>query len=467
MSFERRPSTHAHCRTSTSRSAPLQVLLLGLAAGSTWAQPQPALSVATQQDPFARLARLDDGHIASTWSSLPASTDCRDDDERVAVHAAALAEPSRAAQDTRTGSFDLIDPRHRAQLDLSAQAKCVFMQISAQRQVGVGGDFWSADGSALSWQIDPHWRIGVGLIARQWGPAWDGSLILGTTARPPATVSVDADTGVLPGSSVWWWLGQLQFSGFLGQMESGRGDFSKPWLLGMRAVLRPWPWLELGASRTAQIGGEGRSNSIHTFWDAFLGRDNQMDAAGGSEQPGNQLGGFDARFSLERWLAGVAVYGQMIGEDEAASLPSKYMYLAGASWRHAQGLAFAEWADTTAKLAGVAYNHFLYTDGYRYKGRVLGHWADGDASIWTLGGLWQLGDLGQALAVVRFGRLNDAGASPSWPQADLLNASVQWRITLVPSLQLTLAADTLRLSSLPNGADRTDTQLRALLQWWL
>ncbi len=169
------------------------------------------------------------------------------------------------------------------------------------------------------------------------------------------------------------------------------------------------------------------------------------------------------------WLPGVAVYGQMIGEDEAGSRPSKYMYLAGTSWRHAHGLAFVEWADTTAKLDGVAYNHFLYTDGYRYKGRVLGHWADGDASVWTLGGLWQAGTIGQALAVVRFGKLNDADANPTWPQADLLNASLQWRMTVLPSLQLTLAADALRLSGMagPGGAgNRTDTQLRLLLQWW-
>jgi len=162
----------------------------------------------------------------------------------------------------------------------------------------------------------------------------------------------------------------------------------------------------------------------------------------------------------------VAVYGQMIGEDEAANLPSKYMYLVGASWRHANGMAFVEWADTTAKLDGVAYNHFLYTDGYRFKGRVLGHWADGDASIWTLGGLWQAGALGQGLAVVRFGTLNEAAANPSWPQADMLNASLQWRITVLPSLQLTLAADTLRLSGMVNASERSDNQVRVQLQWW-
>ncbi|MEO7851578.1 MAG: capsule assembly Wzi family protein [Rubrivivax sp.] len=425
------------------------------------------MSVFNQQDPYRRLADIDAGRIASTWSSLPASSGCSIDEQRVSLHAGALAEPSRAAQDARTGSFDLIDPRYRAQLDVTAQTHCVFAQISAQRRVGVDGDFWSMDGSALSWQINPHWRIGAGLIARQWGPAWDGSLILGTTARPVGSVSIDADTGVLPQTSWWSWLGQVQFTGFLGQLEDGRGDYSRPWLLGMRVVVRPIPALELGASRTAQVGGEGRDNSIQMFWKALLGSDNQTNGAGGFEQPGNQLGGFDARFSLDRWLPSVAVYGQMIGEDEAANLPSKYMVLGGASWRHANGLAFVEWTDSTAGLPGVAYNHFIYTDGYRYHGRPLGYWADGDSNIWTFGALWQAGPWGgEGLAVVRSGKLNDAGASTSWPQADLLYASAQWRVLLQPSLQLTVAADVLRLNNLPASADSTDTQLRVQLQWW-
>jgi hypothetical protein len=46
------------------------------------------------------------------------------------------------------------------------------------------------------------------------------------------------------------------------------------------------------------------------------------------DQPGNQLGGIDMRWSLP-W-APVALYMQAIGEDEADLMPSKYLGIGGA-----------------------------------------------------------------------------------------------------------------------------------------
>ena len=459
---------------SGQRAAPWLVVLALLPA---WTAPVQADStdglpaaVRNRSDPFARLLEIDQGHIASSWSSLPRFSDCRAADTRLAVHALGLAEPSRAATEQHTGSFDLIDPRYRAQADLGAQAGCVFGQLSVQRQVGADGDFWSMDGSALSWQIGAHWRVGAGLIAHQWGPGCDGSLILGTAARPFANVSVDAVSGVLPRSSFWWWLGEVDLNAFFGQLEADRGDYARPYLMGARLVIRPHPSLQLGVSRTAQWGGEGRDNSRRAFWNALLGRDNQDGANGLAEQPGNQLGGFDARWDLSRWLPGIALYGQMIGEDEAADLPSKYMYQLGASWHLGLTMAFVEWTDSTAGIPGVAYNHHIYTDGYRYRGRPLGHWADGDANVWTLGGLWDGAALGQALAVLRAGKLNDSGASPTWPSAELRAASLQWRRMLDKSFRLTVSADYFRLDIAPGtpaAARQRDTAtLRVQLEWW-
>ena len=156
--------------------------------------------------------------------------------------------------------------------------------------------------------------------------------------------------------------------------------------------MRPWPWLELGASRTAMWGGEGRDNSMKTFLKSVLGRDNSCNGSDCSGQPGNQLNGFDARLSLDRWLPGVALYGQLIGEDgrpETSIVPAKNLVQAGAEWRRDDALVFAEWTDSAAGPAGIAYNHPIYTDGYRHRGRPLGHWADGDSNLWAVGGLLQ------------------------------------------------------------------------------
>ncbi len=165
-----------------------------------------------------------------------------------------------------------------------------------------------------------------------------------------------------------------------------------------------------------------------------------------------------------------AIYGQMIGEDEAGSLPSKYMHQAGLDWRHGGGLVFLEWTDSTAGFAGVAYNHHIYTAGYRFKGRPLGHWADGDSNLWTVGTL--LPDLlhGQALGVLRYGSLNDAGVNPTWPSSRLFDASVQWRTVIDRVLGLSFALEYFRLSGLAAGtggdASQSDTRVRLQLDWW-
>jgi hypothetical protein len=441
-------------------------LVVGLLACGT-AHADLPVAVRVQQDPFARLDDIDAGRIASSWSSLPGGSGCLPADKALSGHAMLLAESSDAREDTGTGSFDLVEPRHRLQLDATAQWGCVFGQVALQRQVDTKGDYWSWDGSALSWRIDEHWRVGAGRIARQWGPAWDGSLLLGTAARPFPSASVEAASGTLPPSSFWGWLGEVDFSAFFGELEDERGDYARPYLMGARLVVRPWPSLELGLSRTAMWGGEGRDNSLSMFWKSLIGRDNQDSDP--SLQPGNGLGGFDARWDVSPWLPGIALYGQMIGEDEAGNLPSKYMFLAGADWRRDGAMAFVEWTDSTASLAGVAYNHHIYTDGYRYKGRPLGHWADSDSNLWTAGGL--LRDLfgGQALAVLRYGTLNEPGSRSSWPTTRLASASLQWRKVIDREFALTLALEHVDLSRpRPGGGDDgwRNTQLRVQLDGW-
>jgi len=435
----------------------------------------PALvptSVATRPDPFATLQALEAGRIASSWSSLPSGEGCLEGDQRLSAHAMLLAESSRAAQDVQPGLFSLVDTRRRLQIDGSAQRDCVFAQLAVQRQVGASGDYGSWDGSALSWRIDPHWRVGAGRIAHHWGPAWDGSLILGTAARPFPNASVAAASGPLARDGFWWWLGEIDFSAFFGRLEDERADYARPYLMGARAVVRPWPWLELAISRTAMWGGEGRDTSLKTFLKSVLGRDNSCSGGDCDTQPGNQLGGYDARLKLDRWLPGVGLYGQMIGEDDRPDdipLPAKNMYLAGAEWRRGDALLFVEWTDSTAKAAGVAYNHFIYTYGYRYKGRPLGHWADGDSNLWSVGGLY--GNLlgGQALAVVRYGMLNASGVNPTWPDARFAGASLQWRRLLdrVFGLSFVLDHATLSHPGRADGNDRRDTQLRLQLDAWI
>ena len=89
------------------------------------------------------------------------------------------------------------------------------------------------------------------------------------------------------------WLGPWRFITFMGQLEDDR-DYPNALLFGMRIELRPLPSLQLAASRTAQWCGDGRPCTWDDFWNLFIGNDNDQSP---EEQPGNQLAGFDLRWT--------------------------------------------------------------------------------------------------------------------------------------------------------------------------
>jgi hypothetical protein len=178
------------------------------------------------------------------------------------------------------------------------------------------------------------------------------------------------------------------------------------------------PRLEVGFSRTAQWCGDGRPCDIDTFWDLLIGNDNDQPTA---EQPGNQLGGFDVRWSLP-W-APVALYAQAIGEDEANFMPSKYLGLAGIefwggfgerSWR-----AHIEAADTACSFTssppdfGCAYRNSIYFDGYQYYDRAIGHSIDGDSRQIAAGLMLVNGDGSSWELALQDAAVNRRGANRS------------------------------------------------------
>ena len=272
------------------------------------------------------------------------------------------------------------------------------------------------DGSYLAASLG-NWVLSLGYLDRWWGPGWQGSLILSNNARPLPAIALDRNLPDPFEVPVLRWLGPWRLSTFMGQFESDR-DFSNALLFGFRVEIRPHPTLQLAASRTAQWCGDGRPCGLDTFWDLLVGNDNDQPL---EEQPGNQLGGFDLRWSWPGGRVPFALYAQAIGEDEAGFLPSKYLGLFGletwvdlgrGSWR-----VHAEYADTACDFLrsppefGCSYTSGIYTDGYRYRGRVIGHAMDADGES-VGGGILYMDHLGRRWELLgRNVKLNRAGAA--------------------------------------------------------
>jgi hypothetical protein len=241
--------------------------------------------------------------------------------------------------------------------------------------------------------------LSAGAVDRWWGPGWDGSLILGTNARPFPALTIErriAEASKLP---VLRAFGPWRASVTFGQAEGSGVPVPDVRLFFARVSSRPWPWLEVGLSRSAQWCGEGRPCGWSTFWDLLVGRDNRDESLSEADEPGNQLAGYDLRLRSPWARLPVAFYGQFIGEDEAGTLPSKFLGLLGfeawggseafGSWR-----ARFEYADTTCDFSrsspqfDCAYRNNLYPQGYTYRQRILGHSLDNDSRSYTLGASW-------------------------------------------------------------------------------
>ena len=255
---------------------------------------------------------------------------------------------------------------------------------------------WRADGSVLGMRLG-NWWVGASLTDRWWGPGWDGSLILSNNARPVPALVLQRHRSE-PFASRWLrWIGPWTTQLIWGQLEDNRA-VGNARLFAWRAGFRPLPKLEIGASRTAQWCGSGRPCSGSTFLDLFSGvRDNRGENTDIESEPGNQLGGFDLRYSFSLLSRPMALYAQRIGEDERDGRPSANLAQLGLStWgANAAGDTFRwhiEYADTACgaitgdnPILGCAYNHSIYQSGYRYRGAAIAHAQDGDGRIWSSG----------------------------------------------------------------------------------
>jgi len=316
-------------------------------------------------------------------------------------------------------------PREDAEIELGAQYTGNWFAVNAQ---GYWADDpqddkeWRADGSYAA-IILGNWSLAATAQDRWWGPGWQGSMIYGNNARPVPSVSFDRNS-TQPFKTKWLsWLGHWDLSIQVGQLEKER-EIPEALLFAMRFNIRPLNGLEIGFSRTAQLCGEGRPCGWDTWKNMLLGKDNQGDNVNPEDEPGNQLGGWDIRWSDDLFNQPFALYTQWIGEDEGGGLPAKYAGQFGVeTWGGIEQLGtyrvYLEWADTMCNFAlykgsdkvvpNCEYNNGIYKTGYRYRGRSLAQSFDNDASIFTLGMLLNDNRNNSWLLKLGYGNLNRKG----------------------------------------------------------
>jgi hypothetical protein len=261
----------------------------------------------------------------------------------------------------------------------------------------VDGDELRPDGTYVGMKLG-NWMLSAGWQDRWWGPGRDGGTILSTNARPMPSVGIQRIRSV-PSRSKWFrWIGPWTLTSFMGLMDDER-HIKDGWLWGFRFSMRPLRGFELGLSRTAQWCGEGRNCDLKTFLRLLNGNDNQGANVDPDDEPGNQLAGFDMRWSLPRDIP-LALYLQWTAEDTRDTGGSLHQWMRQVGveyWGTFGGLSHRthfEIGDTLARGGGIgegpkwpnnAYNHSIFKTGYRYNGRSIGHGMDGDGLSHSLG----------------------------------------------------------------------------------
>jgi hypothetical protein len=153
---------------------------------------------------------------------------------------------------------------------------------------------WTFDESAISAPLGAG-RIYASVERRHWGPSWTGSLILDAAARPVPAIGWRKDDPRPFADAPFSWLGPWRTDLFIGELTQRTGP-EHARLIGGRFQFMPLDGLELAISRTMQWGGSGRPESAGSLFRALIGEDN-MDSGDTSSEPGNQLAGYDARYT--------------------------------------------------------------------------------------------------------------------------------------------------------------------------
>ena len=337
--------------------------------------------------------------------------------------------------------------QYQAGLELNAgnQNWDARLRVNAEKDPQIDHDQdVNVEGSYIAGKLWNQWLI-AGQIPTYWGPGHDGSLIRGDASRPVYGVTMQRAEQNAFANQWLSWIGPWQYQAFAGQLDD-YDAVPDAKLIGLRVTAQPLPYLELGASRAIQWGGEGRPESLSSLWDAFVG--NKDNGGTGEPDPSNQIAGFDARLNLQPLVhVPMGMYAQYIGEDEAGGLPAKKMYLAGvdysSSYKNMPFQLYTEWADTrtNGKAQGISYNHSVYKDGFYQHGYPLAHAMGGDGQMISVGGDIRFDRLNRVNARVLFAKLNESNRTTNlaFPAQDELKAvDVSWTHYLRPDIPLKL-----------------------------
>jgi hypothetical protein len=249
--------------------------------------------------------------------------------------------------------------------------------------------------------VGGNWAFYGGWFDNWWGAGHDGAMLFSTSARPMPRLGFRR---LEPFNIDFWpmrWMGPTTLDVFVGVADEER-EFDNPAMVGMRLAFQPTPWFEIGLVRGLQLCGSDRPCDLKTIGRALLGF-NDFDNTGTLNEPGNQLAGFDMSYRRPIGKTGqilklhfsttaedadnilIEQFARQIGAGISGPVGKKGALLdAGFEYVDSQGAKFLGSLMGSKAYPRSTYWNQIYTDGWTYGRRPVGHSLDGDARAMTV-----------------------------------------------------------------------------------
>lgn len=162
-----------------------------------------------------------------------------------------------------------------------------------------------------------NWNLAFGKQSLWWGPGEGGALLFSDNAEP---IYMFRASRIAPFRLPWLfrWLGPMKWDLFYGKL-SGNPYPPRPMIHGEKISFKPTPNLELGFSRTVELGGVGRPLTFGRIWNSYFSVTSQNNETAAND-PGKRTGGFEFSYRVpfvRNWLT---LYADSLSDDDPSPL---------------------------------------------------------------------------------------------------------------------------------------------------
>lgn len=227
-----------------------------------------------------------------------------------------------------------------------------------------------------------NWQLTFGKQSLWWGPGEGGALLFSNNAEP---IYMFRASRITPFKLPWvlQWLGPAKVDFFFGQL-AGNEFPPRPLIHGEKISFKPTPNLELGFSRTVEMGGVGRPLTLRALWNSFTSVTSIPNETPATD-PGKRTGGFDFSYRVPFVRNWMTLYADSLADDDPSPLasPRRAGISPGIYFPRIPGVAKldlrveAVYTDTPTSVSHrgqYIYFDTFYHDLYTNKKSIIGSW---------------------------------------------------------------------------------------------